>query len=538
MIQRTFHSLVIASVLLVTATLPLGAQAQEGFTLNRYRPAPTIEDGFMLQLPDTLGHLRWSVQLSLDYAHDPLTLRVRSSNDEIGDIVEHALGAHLTAALGLFDWLDLFVGLPLVLYQSGEAPAAVGVANFDPSTAGVGQPYLGASVHLYGERDTTSLQPQGLQVGLSASLGLPVGTTDALASDDGVTFLALASLAYATEWVIPVLNLGVQYRPNRDFLDIDVGTEMQFGIGAHLPLFEHALRLVAELNGASSFRSGEFFTAQSTPLELLLGGRYTTAFGLSAGAGVSAGLVRAVGDPVVRFIANVGYAPPRPRPVTRIKKTRAKTIAPPRDRDGDGINDKDDACPDTPEDMDGFQDDDGCPEIDNDQDGILDSEDNCPDEPENHNGYQDGDGCPDTAPQIVIEDAALTMPEPIEFQLDKAELLPESIPTLEMVAKVMREHPEIKALSIEGHTSDEGTPDYNLDLSRRRARTVALWLWKEGEVEAKRLRIRGYGETRPLLPNDSDEHRHLNRRVEFIILERVPPAQEDERIDEKKESNP
>jgi outer membrane protein OmpA-like peptidoglycan-associated protein len=65
------------------------------------------------------------------------------------------------------------------------------------------------------------------------------------------------------------------------------------------------------------------------------------------------------------------------------------------DRDGDGIPDVSDACPDEAEDKDGFQDDDGCPDLDNDGDGIPDISDACPDEPEDRDGFQDTDGCPD-----------------------------------------------------------------------------------------------------------------------------------------------
>jgi hypothetical protein len=65
------------------------------------------------------------------------------------------------------------------------------------------------------------------------------------------------------------------------------------------------------------------------------------------------------------------------------------------DRDGDGITDANDRCPDEPEDRDGFQDADGCPDPDNDQDGIVDVTDKCPNEPEDRDGFQDADGCPD-----------------------------------------------------------------------------------------------------------------------------------------------
>lgn len=67
----------------------------------------------------------------------------------------------------------------------------------------------------------------------------------------------------------------------------------------------------------------------------------------------------------------------------------------PKDRDGDGLLDHEDQCPDEAETPNGFQDDDGCPDYDKDGDGILDAEDACPDEPEDVDGFQDADGCPD-----------------------------------------------------------------------------------------------------------------------------------------------
>lgn len=68
------------------------------------------------------------------------------------------------------------------------------------------------------------------------------------------------------------------------------------------------------------------------------------------------------------------------------------------DNDKDGIYDTQDLCPNEPEDFDGFKDDDGCPDLDNDNDGIPDSKDVCPQNPEVYNGYRDDDGCPDEVP--------------------------------------------------------------------------------------------------------------------------------------------
>ena len=87
-------------------------------------------------------------------------------------------------------------------------------------------------------------------------------------------------------------------------------------------------------------------------------------------------------------------APPTSTPEPRSRPESHGTFGK-DDRDGDGILDTRDMCPDDPEDFDGFTDDDGCPDPDNDADGILDIDDMCPNNAENQNGVQDDDGCPD-----------------------------------------------------------------------------------------------------------------------------------------------
>ncbi|MCB9209861.1 MAG: OmpA family protein [Ignavibacteriales bacterium] len=87
------------------------------------------------------------------------------------------------------------------------------------------------------------------------------------------------------------------------------------------------------------------------------------------------------------------------------------------DNDGDGIEDLDDSCPNLKEDIDGFEDEDGCPDVDNDGDGILDDVDQCVGQAEVFNGYMDDDGCPDVVPEpIFIE------PEPkVEIKTPRQE---------------------------------------------------------------------------------------------------------------------
>ncbi|MFN3875731.1 MAG: OmpA family protein, partial [Flavobacteriales bacterium] len=105
----------------------------------------------------------------------------------------------------------------------------------------------------------------------------------------------------------------------------------------------------------------------------------------------------------------------------------------------------------------------------------------------------------------------------VQFAFDKAELLPGHEKELDKLVDLMTDFPYVR-VEIEGHTDDQGSDDYNLRLSDARAKAVADYLLKK-KVEKERLTWKGYGETKPLKPNDSEANRAINRRVEFRITE-------------------
>lgn len=218
------------------------------------------------------------------------------------------------------------------------------------------------------------------------------------------------------------------------------------------------------------------------------------------------------------------------------------------DTDGDGIPDSKDQCVLEPEDKDSYLDEDGCPEVDNDLDGILDTADKCPNEPEDPDGYEDGDGCPepdndkdtvvdleDQCPNepgepggdrpgcprkpslVVVTEKEIKITQQIHFEFDKDVIRKESYPILDAIVEVLQKNPKI-AIEVQGHTDNKGKPAYNLKLSDRRAASVKKYLVAHG-IDASRLQSKGYGMTRPLVPNDSEQNRALNRRVQFIRTE-------------------
>ena len=194
--------------------------------------------------------------------------------------------------------------------------------------------------------------------------------------------------------------------------------------------------------------------------------------------------------------------------------------APPvdNDPDKDGIVGAADKCPNDPEDKDGFQDDDGCPDPDNDGDGIADAQDKCPNEPETRNGVNDEDGCPDSGGQVTIVAGKIELPENINFEPASDRMLVRSQALLERVAEKLRNNPRVKRVRIEGHSDDPGTPRKNEELSQLRAEAVRIFLIKRG-VEPERLQAVGYGNARPLDARRIPEARAKNRRVDFIIVD-------------------
>ena len=103
------------------------------------------------------------------------------------------------------------------------------------------------------------------------------------------------------------------------------------------------------------------------------------------------------------------------------------------------------------------------------------------------------------------------------FEFDKADLLPGAFRTINKLALFLKEY-ENRNLLIEGHTDSIGTPEYNLDLSRRRAEAVRIALI-EKEIISDRIIIKGYGESYPVASNATEAGRQQNRRVEIIILD-------------------
>jgi len=193
-------------------------------------------------------------------------------------------------------------------------------------------------------------------------------------------------------------------------------------------------------------------------------------------------------------------------------------LVPAGDPDGDGLSGDDDLCPVIAEDLDGFEDLDGCPDEDDDKDGISDEVDRCPLEAETFNFYNDTDGCADLAPTQIA--GIVGVVESIQFKVGRSTLEPWALPTLRRVARAMKKYPRLR-LRIDGHTDSTGELEKNYQLSNDRAASVREWLVGQG-IDSSRLGSFGYGPDRPIASNGDLQGRFKNRRVELSYSEPSP----------------
>src|SRR6185437_14979294 len=152
---------------------------------------------------------------------------------------------------------------------------------------------------------------------------------------------------------------------------------------------------------------------------------------------------------------------------------------------------------------------------DSDGDGVSDQFDKCPNTPAGT--VVDGSGCPiifpkpDTTAKTAAVAAAAAYSN-IQFEFDSSVLKTSSYPVLDATSADLRSN--TSTLTLAGYASSEGTAAHNMRLSRDRANSVKTYLVNSG-VDAKRLKIKAYGETHPIADNSTEEGRIKNRRVEF-----------------------
>lgn len=504
--------------------------------------APAGDRGFAVERAGVRGHLLVSARVAIDYASRPLVLVNAAQNRDV--VVSHQSWLHALVSFALFHRFTLNLELPFVVSQGGDLAPISEVSAPRPGSGGeIGDVRIGARVKLYGSPDDAEVRTD---IAFASSAWIPTATEGY--AGDGSARVRVALVADgSTKRLYWAFNGGLRTRPAEELPatpPVRVGTALALGLAAGF--FADGRRdlafgteLVADL---ALSRGTSFLDPRSSVVHLLATGHYRIAGGpFDVGAALGPGFGQGPGSAAYRVLAFVGYAPERAAPPSDrdgdgIPDKSDACVAIPgvasrdrllhgcpkaaRDRDGDGIPDANDACPTAAGEATGVRATHGCPRpADTDGDGVPDATDACPREA----GLRPpaGNGCP--PPTAALIDQEIVISSQVQFETGTAVLRPESDAVLREVARVLRDHPEIEQIEVQGHTDDIGPPDLNRRLGQERAASVVAWLTGHGIARA-RLVAKGYGSDEPLTSNTTEEGRARNRRVQFRVLRTKPSA--------------
>jgi len=561
---RTLLALALGAGALLLGSGEAQAQAKY-FQLDRAQLSGAPDDGFMVWRPIGSSENRVYAFGALGYSHNPLRADTVTDDATVEQSIDNPVQGqfitYLSGGAQVLKRLTFGLTLPINLLNIyGDDPQGQRVGE-----GGIGDtPVAISDIRLDVRVKTWETDSEWLKFGLGAALFAPTGNRNAFAGDSGASgyLYAASELDFGKFFVSG--NIGPHFRPPGSIGgaegDLYLGSDLRWAFGAYLPLREGKVRLGGELWGTTGMEGvgprdeSAFFAGKNTTLEWLAQGRFTLdpkqRYYAMVGAGTR--LTTGYGAADFRLLGSIGtYAPfmdfKARSPDRKVAitpdmddydrdtdgdgypdsidscptdkedgKPPAATDGCPAssDRDGDGIPDVNDECPDKAEDKDNVQDEDGCPEDDADSDSIPDVQDKCPTERGKRSPIAEKFGCPSGLDWG--EGGSFKTLEPIEFETGRATIKPVSFPILDEVVDLMKTRPSMR-LGVYGHTDSRGTPGNNLVLSKQRAAAVRNYLQGKG-IAANRLESEGYGQTKPIADNNTDEGRTKNRRVEFKIL--------------------
>ncbi|MDP2272885.1 MAG: OmpA family protein [Archangium sp.] len=543
--MRTVNPFSLALICLATVA---GAQTIDPFTargidLVPIKFTPAMESGLSLEGGELQLTRSFLFQALLDF--NVGILHAKNGNERLGDLMPFRADLHLLAAYQLHPRVEVSADLPITVGQINNFAllAQQGFSTPPPAPAGIGAPRLMGRVQLLKQSEFPI-------AGLAAVLEvrIPLGDKQSFLSDRGFVFAPRLAVERVIGPVRLIGNIGWRLRTAAgQFINLYVAQEFTLGGGGivDLPSFSRfqSNQLIAELNLATPAEAPFTFTeaeALKTPFELLIGARTQFAGNWGAQLAVGKGLgPNGYGRETIRFALSLTY----------------QHVADPDD-DNDGVPNNVDGCPDQPEDKDGIEDTDGCPEArepDRDGDGVPDKVDQCPDVigPQELDGCPDKDGdqipdnvdkCPEVPgtpelngcpppeeeEEVVLESERIRINNQILFEFGSDRIDPRSFKLLDEVATVLTKNPDVGPVLIEGHTDNVGSRDANMSLSKRRAGAVVKYLVTKG-IAAKRLRSEGYGFDKPIATNDTPLGRAKNRRTDFKLVEEVEKGVEEKK---------
>jgi outer membrane protein OmpA-like peptidoglycan-associated protein len=382
-IRSNIRRILPVVAILLTCVLTPEAFAQEQvvqteyFNAQLFRPAPDGGEYLVTNDSSTLGHLDFSGGLFLNYAKN--LVGVASASEMERDLLRAVLTSDWLGSVGLFNYLQVNASFPYHLYAFTNDTDGENNSSADY----MGDLQLSAKATIF-PRDLI-----GVGLAVLPFWTFPTGKDKEFLGDKGPSYGLAAIGDFDLEFMTVGVNMAYKAQQQIETPDQTIDDLLTYSAAANFPLpMMENLAIIGDLWGSTTW-SDPFRKRAGNPLELDVAARYLLLPGVSVTAGAGRGITQGLGAPSYRIFAGIAYRTPESN-----------------DRDGDGLIDEDDSCPDQPEDHDMFEDEDGCPDPDNDNDSILDFDDDCPNEAETVNGVLDEDGCPeaDTDQDGIVDD--------------------------------------------------------------------------------------------------------------------------------------
>ena len=522
MAARTVLAAAIAASILAA---PLGVLAQTtGFSLNRFEPSDRGSDWFANESLDLRGNMRPALGAIVDWAYRPLVLEdATSPSAPQVEVILDQVFVHVGGSFVFRDRFRVAADQPFAVFQQGEDVAGRTIAARAPDGPALGDTRLSGDVRVLGKYGAN------FSAALGAQLHLPTGSQEQFTGDGTVRVTPRLLVAGNVEGFAYAAKLGFAYRPlDATFEGRELGSEAVFSVAAGVEANDRFV-FGPELYGSTVVTGGDRpFSTRNTPLEMLVGAHVTLASHWQVGMAVGPGFTRGDGTPVMRALFSLEFAPDPcvdkdgdgicepydacPE-IAGLPTIYRRTNGCPSDRDFDGFPDKVDACPTRRGQKTADPKTAGCP--DSDKDGVADNADACVSVP----GMPTEDAKTNGCPVAEEPEAKLVIREQISFPAGSSGLDRRAVAALNEVLKVMRDNPEI-VVRVEGHTDDreQQTVTELKTLSQKRADAARKWLEDHG-IDAARLRSEGYGADRLVDTTGTADSRRKNRRVEFHAIE-------------------
>ncbi len=556
------HILLAAAFLTVSLTVdnayaadtPLVEDGQ-GMAPSLFRPAVDTKGHFTIDSTPVLPHLAISLGMVLDFGfHEWVAVEQNNLDPYNRTTVDKYIATRLLFDVGLFDRLVIGAQIPIII-PGGDMYDGLNAAG-DPTKTGWSSKGAFGDIAFHAKMHITRANLHLIGIGAVIQYEAPSGKPRLLGGDPGgaLSGKLIFDIEPASRYRMAI-NVGARYpiKAEEDnylrnlnvpdqILLFKYGSTLNFGLGQSFVMWPGLMDFVLEFYGNQLV--SEFGNAAYTSLEANAGFKFYMQESSYLMVGYAHGI------PTGKTNSGYGYQSMEHRMFLGFAFEPSIP-----DRDGDGIGDADDQCPNDPEDRDGFQDSDGCPDLDNDGDGIPDLEDacplvpedmdgdrdedgcpedpadptddrdgdripdlvdKCPDDPETYNGLDDDDGCPDKG-DVELTSGVIKTLKKIYFEYNSDVIKKVSFKILNKVAAAIKANPQIELVEVQGHADERGPERYNLTLTKKRAAAVKRYLVKKG-LPKKMIRSVGYGEYCPLKQGHTEEAWEQNRRVEFIVL--------------------